>query len=96
MTTFVVFGLNNISDEAGLRDYQAAGLESLAGRNVKLAAGPGNITTLEGDPLSPFVILEFPTRAEAEDWYHSEAYQKAKAIRLRSADTFALMVDANA
>ena len=95
MTTFVVFGLNNITDEAGLRDYQAAGMESLQGRNVKMAAGPGTITTLEGEPFFPFVILEFPSRAEAEDWYNSDAYQKAKAIRLRSADSFALMVDAN-
>lgn len=95
MSTFVVFGLSNITDEAGLRDYQAAGMESLQGRNFKLAAGPGNITTLEGDPFFPFVILEFPSRAEAEDWYNSDAYQKAKALRLRSADTFALMVDAN-
>lgn len=95
MATYVVFGLRNISDEAGLRDYQAAGLESLRDRNFRLLAGPSNIRMLEGEPLEPFVILEFPSRAEAEDWYRSESYQKAKAIRQRCADSFALMVDAN-
>lgn len=96
MTTYVIFGLSNISDPEALRDYQAAGMESLAGRNFKLLAGPSNITTLEGQPFEPFVILEFPTRAEAEEWYQSDLYQKAKVIRQRSADTVALMVDANA
>ena len=95
MTTYMVFGLKNITDEAGLRDYQAVGFESLQGRNFKLIAGPAGATTLEGTDFEPFVILEFPTRAEAEDWYHSEKYQKAKAIRERCAETFGLMVDAN-
>ena len=32
------------------------------------------------------VLLEFPSREKALEWYHSEAYQQAKQIREKASD----------
>jgi uncharacterized protein (DUF1330 family) len=37
----------------------------------------GNLTVLEGEwPHPRLVVIEFPSRAAAEDWYRSAEYQK--------------------
>jgi uncharacterized protein (DUF1330 family) len=43
-------------------------------------------------PHPRLVIIEFPTLA-AEDWYHSEAYQKIISLRLNSTSGNLVIVD---
>ena len=44
-----------------------------------------NLTVLEGEwPQPRLVIIEFPSRAAAEEWYKSAEYRKIISLRLKS------------
>jgi uncharacterized protein (DUF1330 family) len=46
----------------------------------------GNLSVVEGEwPHPRLAIIEFPSRAAAEGWYSSAAYQKVISLRLNSA-----------
>ena len=53
-----------------------------------------DVTTLEGS-WSPkrFVLLEFPTAAQAQAWWDSPEYAPAKALRHSAAHTQMLLID---
>jgi uncharacterized protein (DUF1330 family) len=92
MAALVVFGVK-IPDAEAFKPYQAAGGKSLAGRNFKVLAGPAPNAILEGDNLEEVMILEFPTLAEARDWYDSPEYQHAISLRQPVSETFSFIVE---
>jgi uncharacterized protein (DUF1330 family) len=50
--------------------------------------------TLEGDwHPERIVILEFPSGEKALEWWNSDIYSKAKAIRHRTASTKMIIVE---
>jgi len=54
----------------------------------------GTLTVVEGEWALPrTVVIEFPSRAAAEDWYRSPEYQKILPLRLKSADGNLVIVD---
>jgi uncharacterized protein (DUF1330 family) len=66
-------------------------IESFGGRF--LVRG-GTMTKLEGDwPYSRTVVIEFPSRADAEGWYRSPAYQKLLPLRLKASRGNLIIVD---
>src|SRR3546814_4793835 len=63
-------------------DYSAAGYVSLQGIDVKEVVVAENLTTLEGSvPATSLVLLKFGSQEDADQWYHSDAYQSAIPIR---------------
>ena len=71
----------------------------LAERSIPVYGGRyivrgGATTTLEGTwAPSRFVMLEFPTAAQARAWWDSPEYAEAKRLRQASADTEMLVVE---
>jgi uncharacterized protein (DUF1330 family) len=54
----------------------------------------GNPTLLEGEwPHPRLVIIEFPSRAAAEDWYKSAGYRKIISLRHKSSVGNLIIVD---
>ena len=54
----------------------------------------GNLTGLEGEwPHPRLVIIEFPSRTAAEDWYKSAEYRKIISLRLKSTIGNLIIVD---
>ena len=54
----------------------------------------GAMTKLEGEwPYSRTVVIEFPSRGEAEAWYRSPAYGKLLPLRLKSSRGNLVIVD---
>ena len=54
----------------------------------------GGLTVLEGEwPHLRCVIIEFPSRAAAEDWYKSAEYRKIISLRLKSSAGNLIIVD---
>ena len=53
----------------------------------------GDMEVLEGRDAEGVVVLEFPDREAAKAWYHSPAYQEAKAHRLKGAHYRVLLVE---
>jgi uncharacterized protein (DUF1330 family) len=67
-----------------------ATLAPYGGRFIVHGARP---TVLEGgDPGTP-VIIEFPDRAHAEDWYASPAYQEILPLRTEHSSSTVFVVD---
>jgi uncharacterized protein (DUF1330 family) len=57
----------------------------------------GDLTALEGQwPHPRLVIIEFPSRASAQDWYDSAAYQKIISLRHKSSVGNLIIVDGSA
>jgi uncharacterized protein (DUF1330 family) len=82
-----------ITDPDGLADYSASVGPSLAGRDFKVHVANNDATALEGEAGERVVIMEFPTREAALDWYHSDAYQAVIGKRLNSTKGFLVLVD---
>lgn len=96
MSSFLIFGVSDVTDKAELDRYAAAGAQTLGGHEFAFLAGPEAGTQLEGKTrFDKFVVLEFPTREAAEAWYHSDAYQAAVSIRKPVSETFAMLIDRN-
>ena len=54
----------------------------------------GDATRLEGDrPLRRIVVLEFDSPQRASEWYHSEEYAAAKALRHRAATSHLILLN---
>ena len=68
-----------------------ATLAPYGGRFIVHGAPP---TVKEGDsPADAVVILEFPDRARAEEWYASEPYQEILALRTDNSSGPVFIVD---
>lgn len=53
----------------------------------------GPITGLEGEWPGDIVILEFPSRQAAVEWYESPAYQEILPLRTEHSNSMAAIVD---
>lgn len=65
-------------------------LTPYGGRFIVHGARP---QAIEGEDPGTIVILEFPDRAHAEDWYASEAYQQILPLRTENSASTVFIVD---
>jgi uncharacterized protein (DUF1330 family) len=83
-----------ITDEemfAAYRKGVVATLEEYGGRFIVRG---GHLTVVEGEWAHPrLVVIEFPSRAAAEGWYRSPAYQELLPLRLSSSLGNLVIVD---
>jgi uncharacterized protein (DUF1330 family) len=56
-----------------------------------LAMGPGTVT--EGTWPGAVVLMEFPSREQADNWYNSAGYQKVLPLRVHSAISDIVLID---
>ncbi|MEK8031754.1 DUF1330 domain-containing protein [Ideonella sp. DXS29W] len=90
---YIVFIKEKTSDAVELGRYSAQVGRSFDGREVRFHVTYGRQQVLEGAPAEGVVVLEFPSWAEAEDWYRSPAYQSAARHRFAGADYRAILVE---
>ncbi|MBI5341193.1 MAG: DUF1330 domain-containing protein [Mycolicibacterium rufum] len=75
----------DVKDPAGMAEYGKLASKAMAGATV--LAFDTKAETIEGQwHGSQTVLLEFESVEAAKEWYHSEAYQKAVALRQAAAD----------
>jgi uncharacterized protein (DUF1330 family) len=53
----------------------------------------GAIEAVEAKPADGVVLLQFPTVADAREWYYSEGYQAAVPHRIKSAPYRVMIVE---
>jgi uncharacterized protein (DUF1330 family) len=92
MTAYLVASYT-ITDPAGYAPYPAAVAPTLLPYGGELIVGDFHSHTLEGTPHAVTVVVEFPSKAAALDWYNSPEYQAI--VKLRTAHTVgtAVVVD---
>ncbi len=80
MSTLIIVDLTP-TDKERLSAYSALAAESLIAYSGEFIA-KGPIEVLHGEaPYSTKVVIQFPDRESAENWYRSEAYQAIIPIR---------------
>jgi len=83
--------IHNAENYEGYKKLTPASIVPYGG---KFIVRGGRTETLEGDwQTGRIVVLEFPSVEKAKQWWASEAYAPAKAIRQANAETKMIVVD---
>ena len=81
MKAFVIYEAD-VLDPQQYEEYKAAAAPDIARAGGRYVVRGGNPEVLEGDPpTTRTVILEFPSRQAALDWYASDSYQAIRPLR---------------
>ncbi len=93
MPAYAILNID-IHDAIVMEEYKKLGPTTVQAHEGKFIVRGGEATVLEGawNPKR-LVIIEFPTVEKAKEWWHSSAYQHAKTIRERAANTDLIIVD---
>ena len=84
MAAYVIV-TETVHDQATFDAYRKQVMATLAPFDAKFLVRGGKVTIHEGKwPHAVTVVIEFPSRAQAEGWYNSPAYQKIIDLRLKS------------
>jgi len=83
-----------VTDPPAMEEYRKQVPATLAKYGGRFVVRGGAIQTLEGDwKPSRLVVIEFPSRADAQRWYDCEEYRAPKALRMRAGRTNLVIVD---
>jgi uncharacterized protein (DUF1330 family) len=81
MTAYVIFE-GEVTDPVRYEEYKPRAAASIAAAAGRYLVRGGEIEVLEGDaPAGRTVVLEFPTRQAAVDWYRGEEYAAVRPLR---------------
>jgi uncharacterized protein (DUF1330 family) len=84
MAAYVIVS-ETVNDEKMFDEYRKQVPATLTPFGGKFIVRGGEVTVHEGEwPHPRTVVIEFPSRAQAEGWYKSDAYQKIIQLRLKS------------
>jgi uncharacterized protein (DUF1330 family) len=83
-----------VLDPVRYEEYKTRGAASLEAAGGRYVVRGGEFAVLEGDaPAGRTVVVEFPSRKAAIDWYHGAEYTAARAIRAGAAHARMYVVD---
>jgi uncharacterized protein (DUF1330 family) len=89
-----VIAAETISDAAMFDLYRKEVPATLVPFGGRFVVRGGDLSVLEGEwPQPRLVIIEFPSRTAAADWYQSVAYRKIISLRLASSVGNLIIVD---
>ncbi len=92
MAAYLIFDVE-VTDPAATDDYAKLATESLVPFQSKILIHDGMVDVLDGDwEPETLVLLEFESREQAQQWYKSPAYTKAKDILHRAASSNVILV----
>lgn len=84
----------NVTDMTQYQEYMKLTPAIVEAYGGKFIARGGDVLTLEGqDETRRVILVEFPTRQDAENFYQSDAYQAAIAVRKDAAEAQFIVLD---
>jgi uncharacterized protein (DUF1330 family) len=93
MPAYIIVDIT-IHNAENYEGYKKLTPASIAAYQGKFIVRGGQAETLEGDwQPGRVVVLEFPTIERAQQWWASEEYAPAKAIRQANAETKMILVE---
>ncbi len=93
MSAYIVVQVE-VTEPAGYDEYKKMVPSSLAAYGGKFVVRGGACEMLEGSwQPKRLVVLEFPSVAKAKQWWASNEYRDAKALRQRTAKTEMIVVE---
>lgn len=70
-----------VQNPDGYAEYRPLAFESVTKHGGRFLVRGGTTEVLEGEWLPRIVVLEFDSLEAARDWYYSDDYQTAAAMR---------------
>ncbi len=93
MTAYVIFE-GEVFDAEAYEAYKAAAAPTVAAVGGRYLVRGGRVDALEGEvPTGRTVVVELPSREVALEWYASDAYGRARELRLGCAEVNMYLVD---
>lgn len=93
MPAYVIYQ-GHVTDPEQYDKYKPLSAASISAAGGRLIVRGGEYEVLEGNaPPSRTVVIEFPTRQAAVDWYHGAAYAAARKVREGAAEANMYVVD---
>jgi len=93
MPAYIIVDIT-IHDKENYEGYKKLTPASIAAYDGKFIVRGGKTEALEGNwQPGRIVVLEFPTIKKARQWWASEEYAPAKAIRQANAETKMILVE---
>jgi uncharacterized protein (DUF1330 family) len=83
----------DVTDPGAYARYAAAATKAIADHGGKLLARGGRSEALEGAARARNVVLEFESYDAARNYFHSEQYQAARALRAGAAEIEMVLVE---
>lgn len=81
MPAYVIYQ-GEVFDQQRYDEYREKAAVSILNAGGRYVVRGGEVHVLEGEaPAGRTVVLEFPTRQAALDWYYGEAYTEIRKIR---------------
>jgi uncharacterized protein (DUF1330 family) len=93
MAAYVIADVD-VHDAALFEEYRKLVPPTIAQYGGKYLVRGGAMETKEGGwTPKRIVVLEFPTLEQARNWYHSQEYAPALALRLKAAKNRMILVE---
>ncbi len=93
MTAYCIV-YETVDDPEMFEKYRSQVMPTIAAYQGRFVVRGGAFTVLEGEmPYKRIAVLEFPSREQAEAWYHSPAYQRILPFRTGAARCQFILVD---
>jgi len=94
MATYMIFIREGaVVDADAMAKYQSGNRGGPPPEGMKALAVYGDLEAVEGDAPDGVVILEFPDKQAARDWYYSDEYQARAKFRQQAAPYRAMIVE---
>jgi uncharacterized protein (DUF1330 family) len=89
-----VIALEAVQDEEMFARYRAKVIATMEPFGGKFLIRAGRLTVMEGSwPHERTAVIEFPSRAQAEGWYRSPAYQAILPLRTDATRSDLIIID---
>jgi uncharacterized protein (DUF1330 family) len=91
--TYVVIAIQKITDPEAYKPLPEKGRSAAEAAGGHYLIRTGNITGLDGVAPERLALIEFDSIEKAQAWYNSPAQKDADAIRSKSTDSLAFIVE---
>jgi uncharacterized protein (DUF1330 family) len=91
--TYVAIAIQKITDPEAYKPLPEKGRAAAEAAGGHYLIRTGNITRLDGVAPERFALIEFDSIEKAQAWYSSPAQKDADAIRFKSTDSLAFIVE---
>ena len=91
--TYVVVAIRKITDAGGYKEVMVKGPAAAAASGATFVIRSDKITSLDGTPPARFILLKFDSVEQAQAWHTSAAQKEVDAIRAKTTDSLAFIVE---
>ena len=82
-----------VHDAAGFEEFKKMSGPVIGEYGGRVLVRDPNVDHREGDAKGICIVVEFDSPAQARDFYESEGYSAARAVRAAAADTDLVLVE---